>query len=336
MAEPPLRHANRARIRDLDALRGFAICGIMLVNMWQHAITHRKATSIDWVMGNLFQGRFYPIFAFLFGMGCALFLDSARARTSYTRLVLLRRLGVLALFGVIHWSVNPGEVLLPYAILGVVVLLPASFLPPVVVLLLGVGTTIAAMVTGNPWVFIAGLFPLGMAVVRYGGENLPVGPGTFVVTSVLAVALTWWWNNSPPGGGVYQAAGLCGAVAYATGFLLPARASRRVARVFEPLGRMALTNYLTGTVVILTALPLLTADGTGIAVIGLSVVTLVVQAAFCRWWLARHRHGPLEWIWRSLTWWEPLPNGQTCTRDSRSTVPDPDRSRPEDEPGNHT
>jgi uncharacterized membrane protein YeiB len=361
--------APRQRILELDALRGFAICGIMLVNTWQHTIERHRSTPIDWVMGNLFQGRFYPIFAFLFGVSCTLFLGSAVGRTPYPRLVLLRRLAVLALFGVIHRLVNPGEVLLPYAILGVVVLLPVSFLPASAVLFLGIGITVAALATGDPWVLIAGLLPLGMATARYGtatlptvrappvaGLPVPMPPVTglsvswlpvtallipmFPLTALLgmstglATALTWWWNNSPPTGGVYQAAGLCGAVAYACGFLLLARASRWIGDVFEPLGRMALTNYLTSTAVILAARPMLVADGTRIAVIALSLVTLAAQVAASRWWLARHRYGPLEWAWRSLTWWEPIENGQTVRRDPRSTVPDPDRSRSEDEPRN--
>ncbi|GAA4559855.1 DUF418 domain-containing protein [Planotetraspora kaengkrachanensis] len=320
--------APTGRVRSLDALRGFAICGIMLVNTWQHTLADRKATSIDWVMGNLFQSRFYPVFAFLFGMGFALFLRSARSRTSHPRLVLLRRLVVLALLGAVHTWVEPGEVLLPYAILGVTVLLPASFLPRPLVLLAGLGTMVPAMVTGKPYVLIAALFLLGLATVEYGGAGRLASPVVFGTSAVLAVLLTWWWTHSPPGGGVYQAAALCGAAAYGTGFLL---AVRRTA-VFEALGRMALTNYVSSTAAIVAAAPLLRADGTGSAVVGVTVVTLAAQAAFSRWWLTRYRYGPLEWVWRSLTWWEPVANRQTGTRDSNRPVPDPRRPRSEDEP----
>ncbi|WP_203973777.1 DUF418 domain-containing protein [Planotetraspora silvatica] len=316
------------RVRSLDALRGLAICGIMLVNTWQHTLAYRKSTSIDWVMGNLFQSRFYPIFAFLFGMGFALFLQSARARTGRPRLVLLRRLVVLALLGAAHWWVEPGEVLLPYAILGVTVLLPASFLPTPLVLLAGTGTMVAAMVTAKPYVLIAALFLLGLATVRYGRAARLASPVVFGTSAVLAVTLTWWWNHSPPGGGVYQAAALCGAAAYGTGFLLVVRRTE----VFEALGRMALTNYVSSTAVILTAAPLLRSDGTGTAVVGVTLAALVAQAAFSRWWLTRYRYGPLEWVWRSLTWWEPVVNRQTGIRDPYSPVPDPHRPRSEDEP----
>lgn len=36
----------------------------------------------------------------------------------------------------------------------------------------------------------------------------------------------------------------------------------------------------------------------GIAVAGI----ILVQYAFCRIWLRRHSHGPVEWLWKKLTW----------------------------------
>ncbi|MBP2705700.1 DUF418 domain-containing protein [Microbispora sp. RL4-1S] len=326
----------RARIRSLDALRGLAVCGIMLVNTWQHVREHGTVTSVDWVMANLFQSRFYPVFAFLFGMGFALFLRSAADRTPRPRLVLLRRLGVLAVLGIAHRLADSGDVLLPYAVLGAVLLLPASLLPPSAVLLAGVGTTVVALLSGAPYLLIAALFLLGLAVVDHGwAERLAAPPAhwagaVFWTSAAGAAGFTWWWNHRPPGGGVYQAAALCGATAYAAGLLL---IGRRTA-VLEALGRMALTNYLSGAAVILAAAPLLAADGSGAAIAGLSAATVAAQAVFCRWWLARHRYGPLEWLWRCLTWWRLVPNGQTGDRDTRSPLPDPRGPRSEDQPRN--
>lgn len=329
------------RIRRVDALRGFAASGIMLVNTWQQRV-QRGPTSLDWVMVNLFQSRFYPMFAFLFGLSFALFLRSARLRTRRPRVVMLRRLAVLAALGAAHLSIDPGEVLLPYALLGAVVLLPASLLPRWAVLLAGCGVLAAAVLGSHPYVLITALFLLGLAAApdaaarrgttRLGGAD-GLGGGPFLAAlcataAVLAAGLTWWWNHAPPGGGVYQAAALCGAVAYATAFLLMARRTA----VFEALGRMSLTNYVTGTMVIVVAMPLLEADHTGAAVVVLAVVTVAAQAVFCRWWLARHRYGPLERVWRTLTWWGVPATGQTVIRDPRSAVPDPRRPHPGDQP----
>ena len=79
---------------------------------------------------------------------------------------------------------------------------------------------------------------------------------------------------------------------------------------FAWTGRMALTNYM-----IQVALLDLTFSKYGL---GLQVTPLVgltmavglfaVYAMFSRWWLARFRYGPFEWLWRSATYgsWQSL------------------------------
>ena len=34
-----------------------------------------------------------------------------------------------------------------------------------------------------------------------------------------------------------------------------------------------------------------------------AIALFAAQAAFSKWWLARYRLGPLEWVWRSVTYW---------------------------------
>jgi uncharacterized protein len=71
---------------------------------------------------------------------------------------------------------------------------------------------------------------------------------------------------------------------------------------FVPLGRMALSVYLTQTLV---QLLLFSSHGARLAgrlpiallpVVALAI--LVTQQRVCRWWLARHAQGPVEWLWR--------------------------------------
>jgi len=83
------------------------------------------------------------------------------------------------------------------------------------------------------------------------------------------------------------------------------------ARLIRPLafvGRMALTNYVTQSLIIAFVLfgvwPGLALAGK----IGTFAVLLVVaagygaQVAFSAFWLKRFAYGPLEWIWRALTY----------------------------------
>jgi uncharacterized protein len=97
-------------------------------------------------------------------------------------------------------------------------------------------------------------------------------------------------------------------LAYAAIFvLLFQRATwRRWLQLFAPVGRMALTNYITQTVV---AIALFYGIGLGIGprfgLVGVLVsgaIIFAVQIALSHWWLARFHFGPLEWLWRSLTY----------------------------------
>ncbi|MBG0818004.1 DUF418 domain-containing protein [Planomonospora sp. ID82291] len=301
----------------------------MVVNTWQHTRGHLRdpgRTPLDWAVENLLQGRFYPVFSFLFGLSFVLFLRSAAERTPHPRLALLRRLAVLACFGAVHWAVDPGEVLLPYALFGMLVLPPASFLPRWAVLLAGIAVTAWAtalgggFVTGGVFVvvLIPGLFLIGAALMEYRPSGRLLPPA-FLMSAAAGGGLVWLWNAAPWLGngtylpGLYTAAGLACATAYCTGLLLLLRTRLRgpLTAVLNPLGRMALTNYLVSTPVILLSLPLLTADPTRLSGVALAAAVLALQAGFSRWWLARFRYGPLEWVWRCLTWMERVPNRRT-------------------------
>ena len=78
-----------------------------------------------------------------------------------------------------------------------------------------------------------------------------------------------------------------------------------------PTGRMGLTTYVVQTV-----FGLLVFYGFGLglmgeigvaASIGLAVLFFAFQVVLARWWLARFTMGPLEWLWRALTYftWRP-------------------------------
>lgn len=77
-------------------------------------------------------------------------------------------------------------------------------------------------------------------------------------------------------------------------------------RLFIPYGRMSLTNYILQSII---GVSLFYGFGLGLyrytgatvcLLIALGVFTL--QLLFSRWWLGRHRQGPLEWVWKKLTW----------------------------------
>ena len=99
---------------------------------------------------------------------------------------------------------------------------------------------------------------------------------------------------------------------YATGLILLFHSSRfgALARVFGPVGRMALTNYLTQGVFIGVILygfyggPALTGQIEPKVVLPLCFGFFALQTVFSHWWLGRFRFGPMEWLWRALTYGE--------------------------------
>lgn len=73
-----------------------------------------------------------------------------------------------------------------------------------------------------------------------------------------------------------------------------------------PYGRMSLTNYITQSVI---GSMLFYNWGFGLhsrlgitASVLVGVLIFAVQLAFCRRWMKRHSHGPMEYLWKRATW----------------------------------
>jgi len=82
-------------------------------------------------------------------------------------------------------------------------------------------------------------------------------------------------------------------------------------QVLAPVGQMALTNYLTQSIVCTL---IFYSYGLGLfgqvghaAGIALTLVIYLLQIPFSHWWLKRFYYGPAEWLWRSLTYLKPQP-----------------------------
>ncbi len=113
---------QKDRIITLDALRGFALLGVLITNMLQgYSFVNTRVDEIVATLIRAFaEGSFFPMFSFLFGLGFALQLRKGEAALPRFR----RRLTVLLGIGLIHllliWS---GDILFMYAVLGFVLIL---------------------------------------------------------------------------------------------------------------------------------------------------------------------------------------------------------------------
>ena len=311
----------KERIHALDILRGFALCGIIFINIPQTMGMFHSAAALPDGLRWFVLGRFYPIFYTLFGIGFGLFLRSATRRTDRPRVLLLRRLLALAVMGGLLHLIQPGEVLLPFAVTGVVVLLPVSYLSGRVNLVLGVVLTLAGIAAGVGGLgLLPGLFALGFAladldVPRTLGERtrqLVVLAAASISVSLLMVALVFAGLPDVAQIRIGTTLSLAMAFSYASVFLLLVLCTplgRGLGFLLAPMGRMALTNYLSQAVLFVSFGTLLGLRGSSnwALAIGLGWCILAMQAIWSRAWLSRFTYGPMEWVWRCVTYWRTLP-----------------------------
>jgi uncharacterized protein len=157
--------AGGERISSVDVLRGFAVLGILLINITDFGFPWNgnrdlasAAGSADpnlavWVIVSvLFEGKMRATFSMLFGAGIVLFTTRAEARQGGpgSAALFYRRLLWLLAFGFLHatfaWD---GDILYEYAV-GGALLYPWRHLPPRTLLLAGLLLLLTGAVIGIP------------------------------------------------------------------------------------------------------------------------------------------------------------------------------------------
>ena len=163
----------RQRIEAVDMVRGFALFGVLLVNMFNFG-----AYSIFWnepgdeiafsAMRFFFETKSWRLFSFLFGFGFALQLIRATERGAKFAPVYFRRLIILFVIGAGHAMIYRGDILMQYAELGLLLVLFRN-VPPRLLLVLSV--------------CLLAVFPIGRAVTSF------LEPTQTVMTADYAVRL---------------------------------------------------------------------------------------------------------------------------------------------------
>lgn len=125
------------RIHSLDLLRGFAVLGILIMN-----ITSFSQVNIAYMNPTIGAGlegynqyfhafnyifadtRFMSIFSILFGAGVVLFSNNAEAKSKRVGTLHYKRMFWLLLFGLLHaYFIWEGDILVAYAICGCLIYL---------------------------------------------------------------------------------------------------------------------------------------------------------------------------------------------------------------------
>jgi uncharacterized protein len=118
--------APEERVQSLDVLRGFALFGILVVNILVYA--PRPSSARDWLTSKIISiaadGSFYPLFSLLFGVGFVVFLERATARGANGVVLYVRRLIALLVIAVLQIILlDEQNILVRYAFLGLPLLL---------------------------------------------------------------------------------------------------------------------------------------------------------------------------------------------------------------------
>ena len=166
LAPPPPPPANPAapitkpeRLDSIDVLRGFAVLGILILNIQSFAmpgaayINPRAYGSLEganywvWWCSHVFADqKFMTIFSMLFGAGIVIMTSRAEQRTGHSAAIHYRRMAWLILFGVLHahllWY---GDILYAYGMCGLAVWLLRKW-RPIVLIPLGIAMISVAFV----------------------------------------------------------------------------------------------------------------------------------------------------------------------------------------------
>jgi uncharacterized protein len=152
----PTKEKNR--LYWLDAIRGFAIFGIFIVNIsafsapyflyggestvWSEPIDRFVLVIID----IFFQASFYTLFSILFGFGIQMMKERLEQKNLYAYPTLIRRVLIIAFVGLIHaFLIWNGDILFFYGVVGLLLLL---FIKMKKTTILGIS---AFLLTGTVW-----------------------------------------------------------------------------------------------------------------------------------------------------------------------------------------
>lgn len=141
------------RIEAVDMVRGFALFGVLLVNMFNFGsgglFWNEPIDEFAWsVKRFFFETKSWRLFSFLFGFGFALQLIRATELGANFATVYLRRLIILFVIGAGHAMIYDGDILMQYAELGLLLILFRNVSPKLLLVLS---------------VSLVALFPIGRA-----------------------------------------------------------------------------------------------------------------------------------------------------------------------------
>ena len=162
---------SEQRYISLDAMRGFAVMGILAMNIISFAMPEwayitpaayggdSLADKIAWFFAFIFiDGKMRGLFSLLFGASLMLVIDRAVAKGESAAQVHYRRMAWLAVFGLAHYFfIWFGDILFLYAIIGMIAFRfrnwPPERLVKIACIIFAVGLALWGIQFGAPQIF---------------------------------------------------------------------------------------------------------------------------------------------------------------------------------------
>lgn len=167
LADQPRPVSVSERMASIDVLRGFALCGILVMNIPWFARSESMffnptlgggfegADYWTWLISHLFfDMKMMTIFSMLFGAGMLILTERARSTGRSAAAIYYRRLWLLLVFGLLHayllWS---GDILYSYALCGLILYPARNFQPRTLILIGAALLLIGSLITSSSGFF---------------------------------------------------------------------------------------------------------------------------------------------------------------------------------------
>ncbi|MCD8800811.1 DUF418 domain-containing protein [Mammaliicoccus sciuri] len=371
----------KQRIFSIDALRGFSLLGILLMNILTFAYPYQIINPFEFFqhqdgawfkISSLFIiASFYPIFAFLFGYGLSIMYQNSLDKGLNYYPMITRRLLFLLLLGIIHGVfIFYGDILSTYALLGLIAIIFVRLKPQYTLVALSIGIGIFVLLYLLPMILLKDVTQIESFVglqelervnnilssadyvsiigfnLKYFGMNIAnailVGPFSILPIMLFGIYAHQinWFNKIKQHKNLYMVIGVVVlilglaikmiqivlegsvtsqlmsqmiggpivALSYIMFFVILCedQTVRKILTPLQSIGKLSLTTYISQSIICILIfygvglnyygkLPVLT-----IYIIG--IVIYCVQVILSYLYLLKFKQGPLEKLWRKVTY----------------------------------
>ncbi|RIN99219.1 DUF418 domain-containing protein [Mammaliicoccus sciuri] len=371
----------KQRIFSIDALRGFSLLGILLMNILTFAYPYQIINPFEFFqhqdgawfkISSLFIiASFYPIFAFLFGYGLSIMYQNSLDKGLNYYPMITRRLLFLLLLGIIHGVfIFYGDILSTYALLGLIAIIFVRLKPQYTLIALSIGIGIFVLLYLLPMILLKDVTQIESFVglqelervnnilssadyvsiigfnLKYFGMNIAnailVGPFSILPIMLFGIYAHQinWFNKIKQHKNLYMVIGVVVlilglaikmiqivlegsvtsqlmsqmiggpivALSYIMFFVILCedQTVRKILTPLQSIGKLSLTTYISQSIICILIfygvglnyygkLPVLT-----IYIIG--IVIYCVQVILSYLYLLKFKQGPLEKLWRKVTY----------------------------------